>query len=243
LAAAVVLLAASSAGSLIGLLILFPVIWWAAWGLVGLHLRIWRSLVAGKSPQVRVGRKWQGNSGTRKQLREDANARIFTDRGGILLRRRVWFVASGTPPFELPAVSYADWRQAQQADPQILCRFRERTYWWYQDTVYWTNNPDYSGADVKALLYARERQHERELEHAHALLSAAGSPAKRQREPIPRDVKLTVWQRDEGRCVECGGDFELQYDHVIPFSMGGANTVDNLQLLCARCNQRKGGRL
>ena len=95
---------------------------------------------------------------------------------------------------------------------------------------------------MKALLFARQ-QRQRELDHAHALMAAAGSQAVRKREPIPKEVKLAVFKRDEGKCVECGSDFEIQYDHVIPFSMGGANTVENLQLLCARCNQQKGGRL
>jgi 5-methylcytosine-specific restriction endonuclease McrA len=52
-----------------------------------------------------------------------------------------------------------------------------------------------------------------------------------------------VFRRDGGRCVECGSDFDIQYDHVIPVALGGANTVENLQILCAPCNQRKGGRL
>jgi 5-methylcytosine-specific restriction endonuclease McrA len=68
------------------------------------------------------------------------------------------------------------------------------------------------------------------------------APAPR-REPIPREIRLAVWERDGGRCVECGSDFDLQYDHVIPFAMRGATTVENLQLLCASCNREKGGAL
>ena len=63
---------------------------------------------------------------------------------------------------------------------------------------------------------------------------------------IPQDVRYTVWQRDQGKCVECGvggpGAY-LEFDHVIPFSKGGASTVGNVQLLCRRCNLSKGDRI
>lgn len=62
----------------------------------------------------------------------------------------------------------------------------------------------------------------------------------RQRQPIPREVQREVFTRDGGRCVECGSDFQIQYDHVIPHSLSGADTAQNLQLLCAPCNQSKG---
>ena len=52
-----------------------------------------------------------------------------------------------------------------------------------------------------------------------------------------------VWQRDGGVCVECQGTEYLEFDHVIPFSRGGASSVNNLQLLCRRCNRSKGARI
>lgn len=57
---------------------------------------------------------------------------------------------------------------------------------------------------------------------------------------IPTTVKLEVWKRDKGRCVECGATDELHFDHIIPYSLGGTSLrADNIQLLCARHNLEK----
>jgi hypothetical protein len=66
---------------------------------------------------------------------------------------------------------------------------------------------------------------------------------KKRREAISRTVQREVWQRDGGRCVECGTKEKLCFDHIIPFSRGGSNTIRNLQLLCERCNLSKGNRI
>lgn len=57
---------------------------------------------------------------------------------------------------------------------------------------------------------------------------------------IPSSVKTLVWVRDKGRCVKCGSDKNLHYDHIIPFSKGGSSKdANNIQLLCQTCNLRK----
>lgn len=56
---------------------------------------------------------------------------------------------------------------------------------------------------------------------------------------IPQDVKTAVWQRDGGKCVGCGAADYLEFDHIIPHAKGGANSVQNVQLLCRRCNLKK----
>jgi len=233
----------SPGAAFVDLLIIAPLIWWGSWWILGMLRTIGNDRMRGRPPQVKVGRAWQGSSSARQHLRQDGNADFFTDRGGIVFRRRRWFVASGTPPFEIPEDRWRQIADAQLEQPQYLATWRDRAYWWYDDAFYWATADAYTSDDIKALLYTRQRNQERELEHAHAVLAASTSPATRKREPVPRDLRQAVWNRDEGKCVECGSDFDLQYDHIIPFSMGGASTVENLQLLCAKCNQTKGGKL
>lgn len=60
---------------------------------------------------------------------------------------------------------------------------------------------------------------------------------------ISQEVRVMVWQRDQGRCVECGASEYLEFDHIIPFSKGGANTEANIQLLCRNCNLRKSNKI
>lgn len=60
------------------------------------------------------------------------------------------------------------------------------------------------------------------------------------RTPIPEAVRSEVWRRDGGQCVRCGSKNNLQFDHIIPVSRGGANSVPNIQLLCLPCNAAKG---
>jgi hypothetical protein len=68
-------------------------------------------------------------------------------------------------------------------------------------------------------------------------------PTQRDSRAIPQPVKAEVWRRDGGACVECKASEYLEFDHVIPWSRGGATSAANLQLLCRRCNQAKGARL
>ena len=60
---------------------------------------------------------------------------------------------------------------------------------------------------------------------------------------IPGDVMQEVYIRDGGKCIECGSEDNLHYDHKIPFSKGGSSKdARNIQLLCARHNLSKGNK-
>jgi len=64
----------------------------------------------------------------------------------------------------------------------------------------------------------------------------------------PREVKFNrrnIFARDHNRCQYCGKRFstqDLSLDHVVPRSLGGPNTWENIVCCCLRCNVRKGGR-
>ena len=63
-----------------------------------------------------------------------------------------------------------------------------------------------------------------------------------------REVRLTrrnIHARDSFRCHYCGKRFttrDLTVDHIVPRSLGGRDTWDNLVSACVPCNSRKGGR-
>lgn len=54
---------------------------------------------------------------------------------------------------------------------------------------------------------------------------------------------ITEWRalcaQYDHRCLCCGELKPLSPDHIVPLSRGGANTIDNIQPLCALCNMQK----
>jgi hypothetical protein len=62
---------------------------------------------------------------------------------------------------------------------------------------------------------------------------------KHNREIITQNVKDKVWRRDDGKCVGCGSNEKLEFDHIIPVIKGGSSTYRNIQLLCEPCNRKK----
>jgi hypothetical protein len=65
-----------------------------------------------------------------------------------------------------------------------------------------------------------------------------------RRRIIPTNVKLEVWKRDNGKCVNCAAGDELHFDHILPFSKGGTSVKsENVQLLCARHNLEKSDKI
>lgn len=94
---------------------------------------------------------------------------------------------------------------------------------------------------IKHVVLSRERELERIQREVDAFENA--ETLMHPRQPIPSDVRLVVWQRDQGRCASCGSKELLEYDHIIPVTEGGSSTARNIQLLCEPCNRAKGSRI
>lgn len=88
---------------------------------------------------------------------------------------------------------------------------------------------------------------ERVNKNADNLITTQSFAIKRSRY-ISRKIKQDVLIRSRGRCEHlhpdgqrCGSSFQLQFDHVSPFSKGGKSEFDNIQILCRVHNSYKGG--
>ena len=60
------------------------------------------------------------------------------------------------------------------------------------------------------------------------------------REHLSASKRKRILLRAKGRCMKCGSGKNLEIDHVVPLAKGGSNRLENLQLLCQRCNRMKG---
>jgi hypothetical protein len=176
-------------------------------------------------------------------LRRDTSARF--EKSGKWIFARYRFTCGplqSARSWHLGAAKALLARQQETPVVMLVEEERGRAWWMYQDEVYWEDE-GYSEVEVKALILERQTKNQRRVQRAIALMEHTGTIASAVRSVIPDEVKAFVWNRDGGRCVSCGSNQRLEFDHVIPLALGGANTARNLQLLCEACNRSKGAAL
>lgn len=98
--------------------------------------------------------------------------------------------------------------------------------------------------EIKENVYKKERKKIIEREALDELIEEGKvfniyTKKDGNRTTIPMDIANAVWNRDGGKCCMCGSRENLEFDHIIPISKGGATTFRNLQILCKNCNIRK----
>jgi 5-methylcytosine-specific restriction endonuclease McrA len=115
--------------------------------------------------------------------------------------------------------------------------------WFYKNCKFDPQSiEDVSDEEISLLImdvFDAERRH---FEHLKARFDGIKNGTHR-RPPIPESIRIHVWQRDGGQCIQCGSREKLEYDHIIPISKGGSSTARNLQLLCEPCNRSKSDRI
>ena len=57
----------------------------------------------------------------------------------------------------------------------------------------------------------------------------------------PAFTRFNVFLRDRFSCQYCGSREDLTFDHLIPRSLGGHTTWENVVTACSECNLQKGG--
>ena len=129
-----------------------------------------------------------------------------------------------------------------QLYPYRLRKVGSRTYWMVDRQIWW-DDENLKAEDVHALYATRKRANERRLERAKANVARGFDNDSPTRKVLTDEVKQFVFIRDGGQCVQCGQKNELQYDHVIPVALGGSSEPENLQILCASCNRKKGSNI
>lgn len=175
-------------------------------------------------------------------LHRDTPARF--EKSGAWIFARYRFVSGKQTGRWLSTARYRRLLRSTAVEPQAVLEDgeRKRRWWWFDGEAFWEDD-GLDAIQLKALVLQRRAQQARRVQRAVALMEQQEPPAAPPRDVIAEAVRLEVWRRDAGRCVSCGSKERLQFDHVIPVALGGAGTVENLQLLCAACNGSKGAAL
>lgn len=129
----------------------------------------------------------------------------------------------------------------------FLKLFNKGSVWVFRDYLYLLEGAEYEPEEVKKLhikhfAFRKEKQFVKMMKEVERFERFEKiNPV--YREQIPEEVRMYVWRRDNGRCVKCNSDKDLEFDHIIPVSEGGSNTERNIQLLCSRCNREKSNKI
>jgi len=134
---------------------------------------------------------------------------------------------------------FKDWRTGDQKERQqkrVNERCRDR----------WANDPEYR---------ERKNQQKRENNQAHYGIDPVwtakhkkwGLSNRHKRRAIENglsehhthDEWIALCKKYGNRCLCCGKKNKLTLDHVVPLSLGGKDTIDNIQPLCGSCNSKK----
>lgn len=65
----------------------------------------------------------------------------------------------------------------------------------------------------------------------------------KNRKAIPKHIRSAVLKKYNYECAYCGSEYDLEIDHIYPYSKGGSDSFKNLQVLCRSCNRSKSDKI
>jgi len=74
-------------------------------------------------------------------------------------------------------------------------------------------------------------QDQKQNQPKEALLASAQKISQAQ-------TRREIFKRAQNQCENCGSQYALEIDHILPRAMGGDSSQRNLRVLCRSCNQR-----
>lgn len=190
------------------------------------HYALVRELQQGRLPTIQTGLMLPAGEVAHAQAfvayHRELRTRTVIHPGSLIATSKRLIFSDTDLPYESPLSKVLEVVPDSYGGLRLQLAKRQGTgYYACQDTLHFVTV-------LRALLGQYNR---------HQAVQQAGSRS------IPQDVKIAVYYRDGGRCVECGDSQYLEYDHIIPWSLGGASSVENLQILCRNCNLKKGAKL
>ena len=113
----------------------------------------------------------------------------------------------------------------------------------YKDNHYDVNELD---AEISRLMENDEVTEKKGI-YEYVLSGNDENVAKKlSKRSFDNSLKRIAYERQKGICPHCGKHYdyaEMAGDHIVPWWRGGKTTLDNLQMLCVKCNSGKGGKM
>ena len=136
---------------------------------------------------------------------------------------------------------FAHLHDLQKATPVWVTTLDGRRLWWFLERFWW-DAWGMKADEVRGAVLERDWQGQMQrnaLARAEAEILGWASP-RLGRQEIQDDVRARVWQRDLGRCVDCGSPGRVVFDLIVSLRDGGSLTAANIELRCEACvSQRR----
>ena len=155
-------------------------------------------------------------------------------------RATVFRLHSGQHHLDFSAARFERLLAAQLELPVLLARKPGQRWWWYLDRFWWVDT-GLTATDVERMVLQADLDRKRRsdaIAEARLILLGDTRVSLVQEDRVSDAVRLAVWRRDRGRCVDCGSSESVIFDHIVPISAGGSDTALNVELRCHSCRVR-----